>query len=185
MTTSVIPPPRTPARTSVARAPGERVRLDEQVSWHDRGHDRREGWLEDGLPDPIDDDEPHDERDGQPSGDGQGADRRDRGTADHVAGDHQLAPVEPIRQGTGEEHQQHLGQRPGHADERQRRWVVGKLIDLPGDGDDVDAVSDHRDGHPRPQERAKSRRRSGRRMPMRPGSSSLTDRGYGSLPLDG
>src|SRR6266540_6274178 len=43
---------------------GQRVGLDEQIPGNDRGHDGREGRLEDGLPDPVHDDQPDHQRDG-------------------------------------------------------------------------------------------------------------------------
>ena len=39
-------------------------------------------------------------------------------------------------------------QRPGHADDRQRRWDVADLVDLPGQRDREEAVTQQRDDRP-------------------------------------
>ena len=131
----------------------ERVRFDEQLGRDDARHDRRERRSEQRLTHAVDDDQPDEQRDREFAGDGEHADRTDRQESQDVAGDHQVTAVDAVRQHAGTQQQDDLRERPRDPDGRERGGRVRQLVDLPRDGDDVDAVADHRDGHPDPQPR--------------------------------
>ena len=72
-------------------------------------------------------------------------------------------------------------QRPGDADDGERRGRVRELVRLPGDRDQVDAVAEKRHGHPGPEQRevALRERPQNARSPE-PGAAS--GRGSGQIP---
>jgi hypothetical protein len=66
---------------------------------------------------------------------------------DQVGGEHDPAPVHLVAAGPAEQQEQHLRGGDGHADQAERAGVVGEPVDLPGEGDEEDAVAEEGDGH--------------------------------------
>ena len=95
---------------------------------------------------------------GELTGDRQHPERPDRHEADNVSGDHQMTSLEPVRERSARDHEEHLRQRPRDANQREGAGSVLDLQDLPRDRDEVDPVTDHRDRHAGPEEREVSDR---------------------------
>jgi hypothetical protein len=86
------------------------------------------------------------------AGEREDADDRDGKSAHEVGGDHDPAALDAIRHDSAEQNEEGKRKRPGQADDRERRGRVGEVVDLPGEGDEVDPVADERDGHACPEE---------------------------------
>ena len=100
----------------------------------------------------VDDDERDQPGHREIAGDRQQTDRADRDAANDVSRDHEVATIDAVRQDAAPQKQHDLRQAPGHSHSGERRRRVRQVVGLPGDGDDVDAVSDERDRKARPQE---------------------------------
>ena len=131
--------------------PVDRVRLHEQVL----GDEVRDGGTEcgrkQGVACPVESREGVEVPELERARDREHAHRADRDGTDDVREDHHAAAVETVGDHAAEEQEDDHRGRPGEADEGERGRAVGQLVDLPGHGDDEDAVADERHGHPRPQ----------------------------------
>jgi hypothetical protein len=72
--------------------------------------------------------------------------------AHEVRGNHHAPPVEAIAHDPSDQQEDDHGQAPRHAHHGHRGGRVRKLVDLPRERDEGDAVADHRHGHARPQQ---------------------------------
>ncbi len=128
------------------------VGLDELLARQDVRHDRRHRGPEERLARRVHDDAGDQVPELQLIGHGEHADQRQDRGADDVGGDHHAPALEVVADHAAAEQEQRHPDRPGQADERERRGHVRQLVDLPRDRDEVDAVADQRDDESAPQQ---------------------------------
>jgi hypothetical protein len=126
--------------------------LHEQILREHLRDDGGVGGIEERVPDPVHRDQHPDVPELELARDRQHAHHADRHGAEDVGEDHQQPPVDAVGDDAGEEDGRDLGEEPGHADDREGGRRVRDVVDLPGERDRVDAVTERRNGHSRPQE---------------------------------
>ena len=131
----------------------ERVRLDQEPLRDHVRHDGLEVGGEDRLAHAVEDGEGDHVPQLDDAGEREDGDRRDRDRPDRVTGDHQPPPVEAVAEHAADEQEDDHRQRPRDAHGGERRGDVREVVDLPGEGNDVDAVAEERDRRPAEQQR--------------------------------
>lgn len=123
----------------------EGVALGQELRRQELRHDGAVGRIEEGVSYADDGREDDQFRDVQCMGHHERGDRGDRAPTQEIRSEDDQAPRKPIDEGAGKEQEQRVRHDPCSFDVGQRGGVVADPQRLEGDGDRVDAVTEH--GH--------------------------------------
>jgi hypothetical protein len=130
----------------------ESVGLQKELARDDLRDDRRERRAEERLACPEDGRHDDEVPELHHAGDGEGADDSDGEGPHEVGCDHDPSALDAIRDDAAQQDEERQGQGPRDADDGERGGRTREVVDLPGQGYEIDPVPHERDRHSRPEE---------------------------------